>query len=352
MKKMFCCCMILCALTGSAALPSKLNILLVDVGTIDTVAKTEKFMAAVDKACLEAPPVPKAADAALDPDLQKEAVRINWLTGVAEYVRQRDEVHAENARRRKMLEGLRNSIVANKDNRMIVIAKDYLASGLEEYSDFIAIVDRSDASLSEVEKAIADKDQEEVAPATLFLSVTMGDLQRVSKVIPLGGATVKKDSYTRKATAKVSDFNNVRVFSCDVTAKYDTRKTDAVATSGDESVIADALIEDAMKQIAKRVGEKFVKEYVVNVTIPKALSEEVTPEEIELYLDRDVKVVDGEESVIYEGVPIQVGEPFKALSLNHTVSAISSNEDITLSPAKTILSSSKLKAVIRVKAKK
>jgi len=324
------------SLSAAAKLPQKINILLVDIGTIDTVAKTEKFLAATDKAMIEAPPTPSATVNVIDPELQKQAVRINWLTGMAEYYKAKSEVEEENARRRKVLEGLRNGIVGNSNNRMIVLAKDYLASGLEEYSDFIAVVDRSDASLQEVEKAIANKSSEEVAPATLFLSVTMGDLQCVKKNLQVGDAKVRKVSYSRKATAKVSDFNNVRVFSCDVTAKADQRKSDAVDTSGDNDVIVEQLIEDAMRQIAKKVGEKFVKTYSISVSIPKAAKEEIEADAIEFEMD---------------GEPVSAGEPFKALSIEHTITAKLDDAKFAVSPESVRVGANKTKAVFRIKTK-
>ena len=337
---------------ADGVLPSKINLLLVDVGTIDTVAKTEKFLAARDKVVLQAPPRPSAADSVVDPSLQKQAVRINWITGMAEYCKTRDEVAAENKRRREILEGLRNSIVGSKDNRMVVIAKDYLASGLEDYSDYITIVDRSDASLSEVEKAISNHDQEEVAPATLFLSVTMGDLQRVRKAMTIGDTVVQRDSYTRRATAKVSDFNNIRVFSCDVIAKHDNRRTDAVSIGGEDSAIAEALIEDAMKQIAKRVGEKFVKEFVVNVVLPTQYADNISVDSVELYLDRVVDSTGGTPVVVAEGTPITAGEPFKALAVNHTVSAVMSEDGYLVKPAKVTLGANRLKGTFRINVSK
>ncbi len=340
------------AVLANGVLPSKINLLLVDVGTIDTVAKTEKFMAAMDKVVMAQPPAPASADAVVDPDLRKAAVRLNFITGVAEYYRTKEAVAAENARKRKILEGLRNSIVGNKDNRMVVIAKDYLASGLEDYSDFIAVVDRSDASLSEVEKAISNHDQDEVAPATLFLSVTLGDLQHVTKQMQVGSTIVQRDVYTRKATAKVSDFNNVRVYSCDVTASYNNRKTDAVAVHGEDSAIAEALIEDAMRQIAKKVGNKFVKEFVVSVKIPNDVKNDITVDSVELYLDRGGKSgTEGDDSSS-EGIPVTAGEPFKALAVNHTVSAIVSEEGFIAKPEKITLGGNKVKGVIRIQKKK
>ena len=339
-----------CLLTSWAfadgPLPSKINLLLVDVGTIDTVAKTEKFLAAVDKVALAKPPMPVPAESVVDPELQKAAVRINWMTGMAEYYKARAEVDAENLRRRNVLEGLRNSIVGNKENRMVVIAKDYLASGLEGYSDFITVVDRADASLSEVEKIIAGHEQDEVAPATLFLSVTLGDLQHVRKSMKVGDTLVCRDSYTRKATAKVSDFNNVRVFSCDVTASYNNRQTDALAVKGEDAAIAEALIEDAMKQIAQKVGERFIKEFVVNVVIPKQLKDSFSPESVELYLDRAVQ----EGKVIADGTPITPGEPFKALAVNHVVTVVPAEEGVSVRNTKIVLGPNRVKGIVRIQS--
>ena len=84
------------AVFANGVLPSKINLLLVDVGTIDTVAKTEKFMAAMDKVVVAPPPAPTAAEAVIDPDFHKVAVRLNFITGVAEYYRTKEAVAAEN----------------------------------------------------------------------------------------------------------------------------------------------------------------------------------------------------------------------------------------------------------------
>lgn len=345
------CASVVLAACGDGVVPSKINMLLVDVGTIDTVAKTEKFMAAQDKVLLKSPPKPSAAENFVDPDVQKRSVTLNWITGVAEYMADKKRVDEENARRRKILEGLRNGIQGTSENRMVVVAKDYLASGLEEYSDYITVVDRSDASLQEVEKAIANKDQEEVAPATLFLSVTLGDIVKTSKTVPLGDTLVQKSTYTRKATAKVSDFNNVRVFSCDVTAKSELRRTASVAMSGQEDEIANKLIEDAMRQIAKKVGEKFVKEFVVKVSIPKKWQDDISPDSVELYLDRATRRIrqeDGSfvEEVVVEGVSVAPNEPFRALSCNHAVTIVCGDDELKVNQMKVSLGANKRSATV------
>lgn len=318
----------------AGSMPEKINLLLVDVGSIDTVSKTEKFLQAQDKVSLKSPPKPSAADNVVDPTLMKAAVYVNWRTGVAEYLQDKEDVRRENARRRQVLEGLRNSITGNSENRSMVVAKDYLAVGLDEYSDFIALIERSDSSLSEIEKSISGEDQKDVAPATMFLSVILGDMKKVSKTVPVGDTKVMKTTYTRPATAKVSDFNGERVFSCEVEAKYEFRQTDAVAVEGNDPS-AD-LIKDAMKQIAAKVADKFVKEFTVTVSVPKKLAEEISAEDVSLYLDRKVKKVKNDDGtfdveVVEEGTPVTSGEPFKALAIAHTVTAVCDNEEFELS---------------------
>lgn len=331
-------------LYADGVVPTKINMLLVDASSYDTIVGTDKFMAAQDRVSLATPPKPTAAENVVDPDLQKRAVTLNWITGVAEYLHDRKAVDEENARRRKIIEGLRNSILGSDANRSMVVAKDYLASGLEDYSEFISVVDRSDASLQEVEKAISNQDQKEVAPATLFLSVTLGDPMPTTKEVQVGDTKVKTTQYTRKATAKVSDFNNVRVFSCDVTATASFRQTSMSKTTGNDELIEANLIEDAMKQIAKKVGEHFVKEFTVKVVVPKKLADEIQPEEVELYLDRVVK---GDE-VIEEGTLITANEPFRALNVNHTVTAVVANEEFRVAQKKVTLGKNKKTATVSV----
>lgn len=353
-KLLFTTCTALVASVTLAAIPGKINMLLVDVGSIDTVAKTEKFLQAQDKVSMKTPPKPTPADAVADPSLLRQAAYLNWQTGVMEYLQDKEDIRRENKRKREILEGLRKSIVGTSENRTMVVAKDYLANGLDEYSDFITLIERSDSSLAEVEKMISGDDQKDVSPATMFLSVTLGDMKTVSKTVPVGDTKVKKTTYTRPATAKVSDFSGARIFSCDVEAKYEFRQTDVAAVEGNDPS-AD-LIKDAMKQIAAKVADKFVKEFTVKVSIPKKLSEEISAEDIELYLDRVTKKVKDDEGnwteeVVEEGTPVTADEPFKALACNHTVTAVCGNEEFKLNQNKISLSASKKTGKFQVSKK-
>ena len=335
--------------------PNKIMLLLVDVGTIDSVAKTEKFLTTVKKVNMDAPPMPSPADAMADPGLRRQAAFVNWKTGMTEYLQTSKDIRMENEHRQKVMEALRTSITGDSSNRLVVIAKDYLASALAPYSDFIQLVDRSEASLSEIEKSIADKDQEAAAPATLFLTVTLADMKQESKTIPLGNTNVKQTIYRRRAVASVRDFNNVRIFSCDVEATAKFRQTDVVKAVGHDP--ADELIIDAMKQIAEKVGKYFLREYTVRVKIPKALADEVSSEDFEIYIDRVVMRVKDEDGgwtteVLEEGNPVAVDEPFKALAIEHLITIVPPNEEYVATPSQVKVGRNKGTATFNVKKAK
>ena len=336
-------------------IPNKIKLLVLDVGTIDTVAKTEKFLAPTDKVNMDAPPSPSPADAMADPDLRRRAAHVNWETGMIEYLQTRDDIRRENQQRRKILEALRTSITGSKENRMVVLAKDYLASALSPYADFIDVVDRSEASLSEIEKAIADKAQEEVAPATLFLTVTLGDQKEESTTVPVGNTKVKKTTYTRRAVASVRDFSNVRVCSFDVVAKAGFRQTDAVAMKGHDP--SDELIIDLMNQIGKKVGEHFLREYTVKVKIPKALNNEVSSEDFEVYIDRVVKRTkneegEWEEEILSEGSPVAIDEPFMALAIDHWITIVAPSEEFSATQSQVKVGRTKKTATFTIRKNK
>ncbi|MBQ9366511.1 MAG: hypothetical protein IJT83_01930 [Victivallales bacterium] len=353
-KRVLIAVLMLCLAGGLFAqgIPNKIKLLLVDVGTIDSVAKTEKFLTTVDKVNMDVPPMPSPADSMADPDLRRHAARVNWKTGMMEYMQTSNDIRNENIHRRKVMEALRAAITGDTSNRLVVIAKDYLASALDKYGDFIQLVDRSEASLSEIEKAIDSKSQEDVACANLFLTVTLADMKQESLTVPVGDVKVRKTSYRRRAVASVRDFNNVRVFSCDVEAKAEFRETNVTKAAGHDP--SDELIIDAMNQIAEKVGRFFLREYVVKVKIPKTIANEVSSEDFELYIDRVVKRVKDEDGewnveVVEEGTPVAVSEPFQALAIEHWITIVPPNEEYVATPLQVKVSRSKGTAIFNIK---
>ena len=132
--------------------PGKICILVTDVGTIDTVAKTEEFLAKIKQFNINETPVISEADKAAVPSLNKQEVIIRYEDNVQRYNEQQREIVRQNRRMERILESLRTSIIGSSTKRDIVVAKQYLQSYLAPYSNFIQVIDRSNTSLAEVER--------------------------------------------------------------------------------------------------------------------------------------------------------------------------------------------------------
>ena len=123
----------------------------------------------------------------------------------------------------------------------------------------------------------------------------------------MGGTTVSKTTYSRRAVASVRDLDNVRIYSFNVTAERTFRHVGTTQVAGQDP--ADELIIDLMEQIATKVGDFFVEDYIVNLVIPEELAGKVFAYDFRVFLDRE------EEGSIL----VVPGQPFTALALQHLV---------------------------------
>jgi len=262
--------------------PGKICLLVADVGTIDTVAKTEEFLTQIKQFNTDDAPKLSDADRTANPRLAQKEINIRFNDNIRRYSDREREIARRNRRMERVLEQLRNSIVGNAANRDIVVAKNYLHSYLQPYSEFISVIDRANSSLAEVEKAIGGNDQQDVASACVFLTVIMQDLQEESNTVQVGNTMVKKTVYTRKAVANVRDFNGNVLFSTNVAAKSSFRKTSASKNTGHNP--ASDMMESILKQVADRVGNFFTTKLRVSARGPKG-DEDFDENNVVLYLD-------------------------------------------------------------------
>ena len=286
----------------AAVHPSRIALLITDVGSIDTVAKTEDFLGQIKKVSNAEMPGLSAADrAAATPAMEREIVRINWNTRKAEYIRDRQMVEDENRRMANVLYQLRNSVlVGNK--RHMVLGKNYLQSYLQKYSKFIQIIDRSNTNIAEVEKAIGNKDQVDVAGSMVFLTVIIGDMEETTSTVPVGNTMVTRKNYSLKMVANLRDYNGNVLFATDVIAKKSYRFTNVTSVKGIN--FNDDLMEDGWKQIADKVGAYFIAELKFKAKGPKG-DDSFDADDVTVCVDG--KEVDGESC--------------KVLAYNHTITA-------------------------------
>ena len=262
--------------------PKKIALLVCDVGTIDTVAKTEEYLQKIKEFNVDDVPRVGEATQAADPSLAKHAGRVAWDIEINRFRRQDAEIAQRNRRMEKVYEDLRNSILGNPRNRDIVVAKNYLHTFLMPYSKFIVVIDRANSSIAEVEKAIGGNGQEDAASSSAFLTVIMQDQSEESQTVQVGNTTVKKTVYSRKAVANVRNYNGEVLFSCNAKASSSFRKTSASKIVGHDP--ASDLQEELLRQIAEKVGNYFTGKLSCKIKGPKGDSE-FDSDAVILYLD-------------------------------------------------------------------
>ncbi len=263
------------------SVPGKVCILVADVGTIDTVAKTEEFLTRIKEFNTDDIPRPSAADKAANPSVGKQEVTISLNDNIRKYNEREREIAMRNRRMELVLEQLRSSILGS-NKRDIVVAKNYMQTYLQPYSEFIQVIDRANSSLSEVEKAIGGNDQQDVASACMFITVIMQDLREETKTVQVGNTMVKRTWYTQKAVSNLRDFNGNIVYACNVVARASRRDTGASTTTGVNPA------SDFMEEVLKQVADKVAKHLLCTVNIecigPKN-DDEFDEDEVILMLD-------------------------------------------------------------------
>lgn len=250
-------------------LPPKIAILICDVGTIDQVAKTENYLQQIKQFNTQEMPKVPPEFAAVD----EHAVVVNFSrTQNEKWATYRDAVRAVQERNRRMervYEGLRNLALGDSTNRGLITAKMQLQAaffekGLDQY---FAIIDRANTDIAEVEKAIGGNDQQDVASATLFLTVIAKDQKEETMTVQVGNTMVTKIKTTRVFACSVRDFNGNVVYAFEVTANATRRKTSVSQVSGYDP--SEQLLKDALSKIADKIRDRFTAELNVKVKGPK-----------------------------------------------------------------------------------
>lgn len=289
------------SIVPKSTVPGKICLLVTDVGTIDTVAKTEEFLTKIKQFNISNTPSVSDADKAVDPTIAKREVNYRFNDNVRRYNEEQREIARQNRRMERILDNLRTSITGNAQKRDIIVAKNYLQSFLSDYSDYIQVIDRSNTSLAEVEKAINGNDQQNVASACVFLTVIMQDLRQESNTVSIGNTMVKSTKYTQKAVGNLRDFNGNVLTAFHVVATSSRRQTSASRSEGHNP--ASDLMEAVLKQISEKIVEYYLCELEFKCVGPKG--------DDEFDADTVTFTVDGKE--------FQNGE--KVLAGKHTVVA-------------------------------
>lgn len=253
----------------SSVLPPKIAILICDVGTIDQVTKTENYLNQIKQFNTQDMPKVPPEFAAVDESAVVSNISNTQSEKWAAYREAVRAVQERNRRMEKVYEGLRNQTLGEGTNRILVTAKTQLQAaffekGLDEY---FSIIDRANTDIAEVEKAIGGNDQQDVASATIFLTVIAKDQKEETMTVQVGNTMVTKIITTRVSVCNVRDFNGNVIYAFEVSAKASRRKTSVSQTTGYDP--SEQLLKDSLAQIADKIKERFTAELKVKVRGPK-----------------------------------------------------------------------------------
>ena len=220
-----------------------------------------------------------------------------------------------------VLEAIRDAIIVRgKNNKVARMAEGYLKSALmaSESRDCVLLVERSENVVSVIKQAIVNG-LNNVTPPEFFLTVKLSDQKHESQTFSFNAGDVKKSTYSRTAFASIINYRNEVLFSCDVKATKKYTDLSSVKPVHDPT---EELIEDAMKQLAKKISDHFVTEFKVEADIPK---DTISKGSCRLYIDqvkqeksdddKQIAVVQDSNNSIKK--PITADKPFLARSKDY-----------------------------------
>ena len=273
--------------------PKKLRLMVAGFGTVESMVQVDKWLGEQlqPQQSLAKPPTLSDADKVKDPALDRDIVRFNWQTRKVEYIREVDEVQAENLRNKRLLQELRMKVLTDASQRYTPLAKDYLQASLAEKGSLIQVVDRSNADMNLVEQGLNGDNSSAIAGATCILTAAMGDREEDSRTITVNGkgTQVKVTTYTQPYVGKVRDLQGNVLFAFKGTSEW-TSKVNSVVRS-EVSDPARKLVEKACEQIAEKLLDFFTCKLSFKVKVPSGIDADDATVKV------DGKTVDADESV-------------------------------------------------------
>lgn len=293
-----------------AAIPKQVKVIIADVGTIDTVANTDKWLGEQlqPKQNIETKPVLEPGAMAVDPHLRAEYFRWNMRTKQIEYSRASQQLVAENAENARILRSLRTRTLADANTRNIILCKDFIQAALSrKYRNLIQVVDRGNVDMGIVEQTLQGKgDNVAVASGSCIVTVVMGDLETNSRTVTVNakGTQLKTTTYRQPYTGKVRDLQGNVLIAFDGVAELNQNQNNVVKSELPNPTRE--LMQKACEKIADEIAGYFVVQLKFAIKGPKG--------------DGDFDV--DEATVLLDGKAIDIESPVYVIAAEHEVMAM------------------------------
>lgn len=268
----------------SIPVPSEMKLMVASFGTINSQAEIEGWLSDQLKPLnnLTSAPELAAGDYAVNPQSPIEMAYVNWKDKCVRYYRGSEEVAAENARRARILTGLKTHMLSDAAQRYTQLGRDYLQSKLyRKCGRLIAVVDRGNMTIQQTEKQLKEDFTDRISTADCIVSVVFGDRETSSKTIPIdnSGTEIKRIVYRQPFVGKVRDLAGNVLLSFDDVAEFKLSQDNVVAVTNSDP--ARKLVELACEKIADQIVNYFTIELKFKIKVPTGMD----PEDVEICLD-------------------------------------------------------------------
>lgn len=253
--------------------PKKMRLMIAGFGNIESMTKVDQWLGETipRQQNIATLPTLTEAEKCANPDLAHELVLLNWKTRKLEYMRSADAVDRENVRNSQMLNAIRMKVLTEDAMRYVPLAKDYLQAALSRKGgSLVQVVDRSNADMSLVEKAMNGDNTSALAGATAILTATIGDREEDSRTVPVNARTsVKTTTYTQPYTFKVRDLDGNVLIAESGTAQWSTSVNSVVKSEVSDP--ARKLIEKVCEEMADKLLNFFTVKLEFKVKAPAGM---------------------------------------------------------------------------------
>ena len=196
-------------------------------------------------------------------------------------------------------EGVKKQLEGTTFGRQIILAVDKFAGYAGEIfdSDCIEFFHRMDNDEGDKEQFIKDMGATDTISAPYFIKLVFDDPRVESGKVEMNGQEIKRTKITVGVTFQVQNLSGKMITSGVVKQAKTSKSTSAVVRSGADNGMLTDTIEDALKEVAKRINNYFVAKSTIKLIGPKNDSD-FDPDAATIEIDGSQQDADTEFSIM------------------------------------------------------
>lgn len=196
-------------------------------------------------------------------------------------------------------EGVKKQLEGTTFGRQIILAVDKFAGYAGEIfdSDCIEFFHRMDNDEGDKEQFIKDMGATDTISAPYFIKLVFDDPRVESGKAEMNGQEIKRTKITVGVTFQVQNLSGKMITSGVVKQAKTSKSTSAVVRSGADNGMLTDTIEDALKEVAKRINNYFVAKSTIKLIGPKNDSD-FDPDAATIEIDGSQQDADTEFSIM------------------------------------------------------